>query len=54
MSAPERDPQAPVRPVRTERPAERAMKAVLLVAAVVGTLVLSYVAIFVGLFAVAG
>ncbi|MGR8011564.1 hypothetical protein [Streptomyces hypolithicus] len=46
-------PQAPARPSIAERPVEKVMKAILLVAAVVGTLVALYVGFFVVGFALA-
>ncbi|CAM5468110.1 hypothetical protein [Streptomyces avidinii] len=46
-------PQVPVRPARDHRALEKVMKAVLIVAAVAGALLLLYMALFIGIFVMA-
>ncbi|UUU44360.1 hypothetical protein [Streptomyces sp. NBC_00162] len=46
-------PEVPVRPARDHRALEKVMKAVLIVAAVAGALLLLYMAFFIGIFAMA-
>ena len=53
MSEHERDPEVPAQPARANRPVEKMMKAVLVVAAVAAAILVLYVALFIGVFAMA-
>lgn len=54
MSENKRGPQAPARPARDHRTAERVMKAILVVAALVAAIVVPFYALVIGVFVMAG
>ncbi|MET9513384.1 hypothetical protein ABZX62_33910 [Streptomyces flavidovirens] len=53
MNEHERTPRGPVRPVRDRRTAERVVKAILIVAAVVAAIVVPYMCLLIGVYAFA-